>query len=122
MEFKWKYRYVPEGQIEPDENNRWAIDCYIESFVALDSLDRYLKDLHEQYIPIKIASINQKGTIPGIVPSLGHKFCCIIPSFDNAPNTGISNQACFYSNDIDELKKIVEQQFRQILDILKAAK
>ena len=27
--FMWKYRYVNEGQLEPDEHGRWAIDCYM---------------------------------------------------------------------------------------------
>src|SRR6185312_8903588 len=27
--FKWNYRYVKEGQLEPDKFGRWAIDCYM---------------------------------------------------------------------------------------------
>lgn len=110
MKFEWKYRYVPEGQLEPDKHGRWAIDCFVfVDIAALPEKYAWLKGTFERdYVPVRVAIMEQKGS--GDVPSTIHRFACCIPSFEHA-GTGMSNQHYFYSNDIEELKKIVEDQF-----------
>ena len=114
--FKWQYRYVDEGQLDPDEHGRWAIDCYV--FVDIDkALPKYkwYKDASGQkHLPVRIATMCQKGCSPDNVPSLINRFCVTIPSFEDAGNTGLSTQRNFFSNDIEELKKIVETEFERL--------
>ena len=115
MKFIWKYRYVPEGQLEPDKHGRWAIDCYV--YVHIDkALPEYewCKELFDRkHMPIRIATMHQKDTSPGVVPSMVHRFCVNCPSFDDAGNRGLT-MSFFYSNDIDDLKRKVEAQFEKV--------
>ncbi len=115
MEFKWIYRYVPEGQMEPDDSSRWALDCCIEVNIQ-KALPEYKEFgvLTGDFMPVVIATIEQKGTLNGIVPSINHKFCCSMPCFLEAANFGMSHQFNFFSNDIEELKKKVEDNFIHI--------
>lgn len=123
MKFEWKYRYVPEGQIEPDKHGRWAIDCYMFANIP-KSLPKYhwCEESIGEYIGVRIATMMQKDTTPGICPSLMHKFCVICPSFEDAGNTGMSTQRYYYANDIEELKTIVEEQFILIQKVFQNCK
>jgi hypothetical protein len=116
MKFTWKYDYVPVGQIEPDQHNRWAINCYISVHIdkALPQYSKMKPYIESEYMNVQIAQINQKGTEPGNVPSTVSKFAARCPSFDDAGNTGFATQHYFFSDDIEELKKIVESQFEKI--------
>lgn len=117
MKFTWKYRYVPEGQLEPDNHNRWALDCYISVHInkALPQYKVFKPILNnKKYIDIRIASIDQKGTRGSSVPSVHDKFCASIPSFEDCGNTGFSHKYNFFSNDIEDLKRQVEEQFIMI--------
>ena len=112
MKFSWSFRYVPEGQIEPDKKNRWRLDCYM--YVNIDKdlpeFHNFKELIDSNYIPFKIGSIVQKGCLNSIVPSINDKFCATIISFDYCANLGLINKN-FFSNDIDDLKKQVENQF-----------
>jgi hypothetical protein len=121
--FVWQYIYVPEGQLQPDGYGRWAIDCYI--FVHIDKAlpkyewtKEYFEDVH---MPVKVATIFQKGTLNGHVPSLVHKYGTCIPTFDDAVNMGLS-MSYFYSNDIEELKSIVEEKYNQTRNVFENTK
>lgn len=124
MKFEWKYRYVPEGQIEPDKHNRWGIDCYI--FVNIDKSApeyKYLNDLgFKKYMPVKIATITKKNCLPDRCPSLIHNFCVEIPSFWAMGTIGLSNSRYLYSNDIEELKQLTEKEFTNFCNVLKYCK
>lgn len=119
MKFEWKFDYVPEGQMEPDKFNRWAVICYM--FVSIEkALPQYkgLKGMYEDdFMPVAIAYIFQKGTDNGHVPSLLHKFCACIPTFDECGNGGMSTERYFYADDLQELKTIVEQQFTKTQNV-----
>lgn len=121
MKFTWKYEYVPEGQIGPDQHDRWAILCYISVHIdkALPQYAKIKEMLDTEYIDVCVSWINQKGTYPGNVPSLVHKFAACCPSFEDAANTGLSTQHYFFSDDIEELKKIVEAEFEKIQLVFK---
>lgn len=108
MDFRWEYRYV-SGGVEPDKFNRWRLDCYV--FINIEkALPQYneAKELYENFMPTRIVSINQKGTHPGYVPSVEHKFCASMISFEEAGNLGLMTRN-YFSNDLEELKKIVEE-------------
>ncbi len=111
MKFTWKFDYVPEGQMTPDEHNRWGVICYIE--VPVKSVP-YFKKLYKDFMEvahIPIAFIHQKECLPeGGVPSNVHKFACEIPTFWEAANFGYGNKNLF-SNDLEELKKMVEEEY-----------
>jgi hypothetical protein len=121
--FDWKYRYVEDGQIEPDEHGRWAIDCYM--FIHIDkALPKYkwckgLFKSDKQYLPVRVATMFQKEAVNGAVPSIVNKYCVCMPTFEDAGNIGMSTQRYFYSNDIEELKAIVEEQFEHIRTVFK---
>lgn len=118
MKFDWVFSYVPKGQMEPDKFNRWSLNCYI--FINLEVLSQYqwLKGMYEDdFMPVLIARIYQKGTVIGNVPSLIHRFAACIPSFDDCGNHGVSYQTWFYSDDVEELKKMVEEQFNKTKEI-----
>lgn len=119
--FMWKYRYVNEGQLEPDEYGRWAIDCYM--FVHIDkALPKYgwcKEMLGKKHLPVRVATMYQKGSIIGGVPSTVHKFCVTMPTFEDAGNTGFSTQRNFFSNDIEELKSIVEKEFEHLRTVFR---
>lgn len=112
---------MPDGQILPDDRGRWAIDCYI--FVHINkALPKYAwwKELYcKSHLPVRIAIMFQNNTVNGIVPSLNNKYCVCMPSFEDAGNIGMSTQRYFYSNDIEELKRIVEQEFVIIQSVFK---
>ena len=123
MKFKWQYRYVPDGQLKPDNHNRWAIDCFVYADVQ-KSLPEYKwiigkSGMFRKYMPVRVATMTQQGCLPGCVPSLVNKFCVTMPSFDGAGNIGMSTEHNYFSNDIDELKKIVEANFRNIQKVFK---
>lgn len=119
--FKWQYRYVPEGQLEPDEHGRWAIDCYM--FIHIEkALPKYkwLKEATgKAHIPIRVATMCQKGCRPDNVPSLVNRFCVTMPTFEDAGNIGFSTQRNYFSNDIDELKAIVEKEFEHLRTVFR---
>jgi len=108
--FTWRYRYVPEGQLEPDEFNRWAINCYV-SVKTKNALPEY--HWAGKFMHVRVATIVQKGTMNGVVPSIVDKFCACIPCFDSPGGDGLSSQRYFYSNEIDDLKRQVEEQFEK---------
>jgi hypothetical protein len=110
IKFIWKYRYVPDGQLEPDEFNRWAIDCFVlvNTKKALPTFQFAGKRLQ-----VRVATIVQKETLPGGVPSLVDRFCACIPCFDSPGTQGLSSQYNFFSNEIEDLKKQVEEQFEK---------
>lgn len=116
--FKWSYRYVPEGQLEPDKFQRWAIDCYV--YVHRDSLTRYNDSLlSQEYLPVRVATMKQKDCYPEGVPSLVHRFCVSFPTFDECLNTGFVHHRNFFSNDIEELKEMVENELTYMVSIFK---
>ena len=56
--FEWRYRYVNDGQLEPDEHGRWAIDCYM--FVHIDkALDRKQTKIKQK--PLTRVACPRKG-------------------------------------------------------------
>lgn len=122
LKFKWYFRYVDEGVMEPDDLNRWAVDGYI--LADLEKCHPYLHEFIEMNVngefPIKVCTIVQKNTINGIVPSTVHKFSVCLPSFEYS--TQLSNETYFYSNDLEELKEIAEKQLTKTYMILNSAK
>jgi len=114
--FKWKYDYVPEGKTDPDEHNRWALNCYV--YVNIDKALPYQRiknsGVYGKYIEIQVAQINQKGTEHGVVLSNSHKFAAACPSFWEAGNIGFSSRLYLYSNDLEELKSMVEKELNEV--------
>lgn len=78
---------------------------------------KYLKRRGKTHAEVAIATITQKGTENGNVPSLVHNFCAVVPSFYDAPNVGFSKCLHLYAKDeteLEDLKKRVEQEFLRI--------
>ena len=119
--FMWKYRYVNEGQLKPDKHGRWAIDCYMFVHIdkALPKYDWCKEMLGKKHLPVRVATMCQKGSTIGGVPSTVHKFCVTMPTFEDAGNTGFSTQRNFFSNDIEELKAIVEKEFEHLRTVFR---
>jgi hypothetical protein len=119
MKIEWKYRYVPNGQIEPDEYGRWAIDGYMFANIN-KSLPQYyeMKKLLNNVLRIRIATIQQVGTTPGNVPSLIHRFSAECLTFEDAGNFGMGMRY-YFANDVDELKLIVEDKLNQAQSVFK---
>jgi hypothetical protein len=123
LKFKWVFRYVDEGVMKPDDLNRWAVDGYI----FLEQVEELFPDFvdfksafEEDGLPIKVCTIMQKGTLNGIVPSTVHKFSVCLPSFEYSTN--LSSETYFYSNDLEELKEIAENQIMKLYNVLNSAK
>jgi len=114
MEFFWKYNYVKEGETTPDKWNRWALVCYMK--VDSKALPEY--NWREEHMYIRLATMTQKGTVNANVASITDKYAVQIPTFWDAGNTGLSYMY-FYSNDIEELKKITEDNFIKMQTIFK---
>jgi hypothetical protein len=121
MKFEWKYKYVPEGQLEPDEHNRWLLECYILVNIeeVFPQFKWVIEATGEKFHGVKVAWINQKGTLPGYVPSTVDKFCASIPTFLDAMNIGMSNSYNFFSSNLEELKQIVEANFELTAKVFK---
>lgn len=115
MKFVWRYRYVQDGQLEPDEHNRWAIDCYMLVHVekALPQYKWAVEMTGKKYQQMRVATMVQKGTLPGDVPSTEHRFCVTCLTTDDAGNSGLTMRN-FFSNDVEELKQEVEAQFEKL--------
>ena len=78
IKFTWSYRYVEDGQLKPDNHRRWALDCYVHVNVrkALKHYQSFFPiKQRKKIIPIKIATICQKGCLPDNCPSLVYRFC-----------------------------------------------
>ena len=123
IKFHWKYAYVKEGELQPDKYGRWRIDCYILTSVDNFPERPHLKDWYSDgFVPILVASIYQKGAIIGNVPSLIHRFASSVPSFVDSPNIGMSRESWLYSNDLEELKRMVENEFNLMREVFLTCK
>jgi hypothetical protein len=117
MTIEWRNKYVDDGQIEPDKFNRWLRVGYVKvSKAALSGLypEQMLEDFFKDEIPVAIACIHQKGTLPGSVPSLIDKFCACIPQVKECLNGGLSLQVNVFGNTIEEVEKQVEKHYSDI--------
>jgi hypothetical protein len=123
--FTWDWIYVKEGDLSPDEFNRWRIDCCIYADVAnsLPDYEWHIRATGEDYLPVVVARICQKGCLPeGGVPSTIHRFCASIISIKDAPNLGIDGKWNFFSDNIEELKGIVEHEINNARKLFYYAK
>lgn len=116
MNISWKYRYVPEGQMMPDEMNRWALDAYIK---VLPKDVTGMETFPVNFLYIVIATIVQKGTRNGGVPSVNDKFCCRAPVTSHGRFSNASN---LFSNDLEELKSQVETEFNNLQHIFNSTR
>lgn len=122
VKFTWSYRYVEDGQLKPDNHRRWAIDCYVHVNVkkALKHYQSFFPiKQRRKIIPIKIATICQKGCLPDSRPLLVDRFYVSMPTFKESANIGFSKNYNFSSDDIEELKKIVEDNYSEIITVFK---
>ena len=112
MKFTWRYSYVPEGQLEQDEHGRWQVIGSIEVEVR-KCFPEYIEQIDKGYMPewfaVPVAYIEQKGS--GSVPSTIHRFCASIPCTKWNPLDLGFGEANFFSNDIEDLKRQVEEQY-----------
>ena len=111
IKLTWTYRYVPEGQLEPDQNNRWLMVGYM--MVDTRKILTHLKFSKEAGVPV--AYIFQKGCKNGSVPSVSHKFACCFPSMDD---TGYEN-FYYFGNTVEEVKQQVEEEINKTYNIFK---
>lgn len=122
MKIDWEYKYVPDGQLEPDEHGRWAI--YVNIWVnAKEALVQYEKAAEafgrDGYVPVTVAIIEQKGCRGATVPSTIHQFSAGIPSFRDACNLGMAHKHYFFGNTIEEVQKQVQEEFDLIEKVFK---
>lgn len=109
MKFDWQYRYV-NGGTKPDNHGRWALDLSI--FVKIDKSLKNYKQLNAdfgKYMPTKVATIrlNKDG--------IKRKFYTKMPCIDNINIV----QAEFYSDNLEELKDIVESNLINLKNFFK---
>ncbi len=116
MKFEWKYRYVNEGQLEPDKHGRWAIECFIYAHIDKSLPEQSCwNELHDGYYPVCVARISLKkveNDLESVTAGHIRRYESCVPSF-KFPNTGMSNEVYHYSDNIEELKKIVEKEFER---------
>lgn len=119
IKFDWVYQYVPEGQLEPDTEGRWAINGYIYVHIA-KGLPMYKKllNLEDEYIRVHMVTIKQQHLmdINGYDIS-EHKFYADMPSFDEAANTGFSQSRLYYGDSVDAIKKLVERKLSKLIKV-----
>lgn len=111
MNIIWKYRYVPEGQMEPDEMNRWALDGYIA--IKPEHLKGYEKFPVDTMF-VQVATIIQKETRNGLSHKGMDKFSCHLPAIHRDARLSYQN---FYHRDLEELKSQVQDQLNNIQHI-----
>jgi len=110
MKFDWQYRYV-NGGTKPDKNGRWALDLSV--FVKIDKNLKNYKQLNGafgKYMPTRVATIqlNKKNKNQ-------QKFYVKVLSVD-----GINIcESTHYSNDVEDLKDIVEKEFINVKNFFK---
>ena len=98
----------------PDEHNRWQVICSIEVEVSKcfpEYSDMVERGAIPEWMPVPVAHIDQKGCAGAVVPSTIHRFCANIPCTKWNPLDGGFANANFFSNDIEDLKRQVEEQF-----------
>jgi hypothetical protein len=119
MKIEWHFRYVPEGQMEPDKQDRWAIDGFIHVHVkkGLPEKWHWLPfGFKKNYHPVKVCVISQsgtRGTPKGAFRKGAFRFTCDVPYLMD-PQAGFSVTRCLYSNDLEDLKRQIEQRFEEI--------
>jgi hypothetical protein len=109
MKFDWQYRYV-DGGIKPDKHGRWALDLNV--FVKIDKNLKNYKQLNAtfgKYIPTRVATIRITKAQPKY--KFYVKMLCV-------SGTNII-ESTFYSNDVEELKTLVEKEFINLKNFFK---
>ncbi len=115
MKFEWKYRYVPDGQLEPDKQNRWAVNGFIWADIkkSLPDFMFLIDSSKEGCLPVKVATIFQRGCVIGDVPSVLHQFGCVVPSLYDACGVGLVKKY-YYGNTVEEVQKQVEEALNTV--------
>ncbi len=117
MKIKWIWHFVKEGVIEPDPHNRWMVVGHLQ--VKTSFLTEY--KWYGEVLPVPVAWIFQKGCAPGAVPSVKHRFGCMFSHIHpGGENEGIT-QGYIYSDDINELQKMAEEQLEHVANCFKNA-
>lgn len=104
MKFDWQYRYVDGGN-KPDKHGRWALDLFVLVKVGKNLPDyKKLNGIYGKYMPIKIAVIK-------LTKKDNHgKFCSNIYSIDSGDTYSLVEKT-IYSDNLNELKKIIETEY-----------
>ena len=121
MKIEWSNRYVPDGQLEPDEMNRWQCVGYLWSkeseFHPETSWAKVLPQPKRKkgYIRVAIAIIEQKGCRNASVPSTIHKFGCAWLDVDN---NHLSTRTYVYGHTVEEVQKQIEDKLNRVFNFL----
>ena len=112
MKIHWSFQYVPEGQMEPDKHGRWAVYGYVDVHVKKGLPEKW--DWLSQpgaYHPVQCCVINQSGTRGN--PNMNSRFFCSVSSIMN-PESGFSSTREMFSDDLEDLKRQVEERFEEM--------
>ena len=120
MKIEWHFRYVPEGQMEPDNHGRWAVYGYIHVHVKKGLPEKFdWLSVHGAYHPVQCCVINQSGTRGN--PVMNYKFFCTVPDIMN-PAAGFGPVRQMFSDDLEDLKRQVEERFEEMRAAFKYCK
>ena len=106
----WKFRYVPEGQMTPDESGRWAVVGYLDVDIekGLAENKQWLKNVYPSgRHRVEICWIDQNFKLP--IDDIG-RFTCGVPSFPKA-DSGFSYVEHLYGSTLEEVQAKAEEVF-----------
>lgn len=121
MKIEWRNRYVEDGQLEPDEMNRWQCVGYLWSkeseFHPETTFAKYVTQPPNKkgYIRVEVAVIEQKGCRNARVPSTIHKFAC---RWLHVDNNSFSPEYYVYGNTVEEVQKQIEDKLNRVFNFL----
>jgi hypothetical protein len=107
MKLFWKTQYVPEGELLPDQWNRWQMVLYTE----MENPKSPTGIIH-----VPLCCVNQKGCLPDTFPCIDPemRFCAVdCLSIKDAGNLGLGERY-FYAATIEEIKAIVEAEYKAV--------
>lgn len=105
MKITYDYRYVKDGCDEPDEHGRWAIHVHVYPNVKKGLPQLTL--ITQKHIPSLVCVINKNN------PGSHFKYKTSLCSSEDAANTGVFEKV-FYSETIEEIKVVIEEQLKKM--------
>jgi hypothetical protein len=116
MKILWKYRYVEQGQLEPDAFGRWMIEGRVK--VHAKHISGYEKFNRPMYVTV--AHIHQKPDGFIVSDKEVYTFKGEYPYFYDLDN-GMDKGAA-YGTSVEDVQRQVEERLKRTINIFKYAK
>lgn len=110
----WRFKYVPHGEMEPDDKGRWQVVGSVR--LPIELMPKYswiVERLHQDYIDVDIVHLNYSNEL--MRDHDGYRFEIIVYHIHDA-NNGLWR--VFHSQDFEEAKRLAQEKLNHLVDCL----